>query len=392
MTTAIPALTRLIFLTASECELDVARSILSGVDITAAPPCTGEDQHCDPSDASRHQALTAFKQHQTSCFAIAESVIFDVESNSNRNVYLATDLARHGALSDLEGRPGLLRHALTFTPDGRSHVTFVSDTPGRILPPRVASKPLTIDDLWLPYGYARPLSSLLNTRTIHKRHRLLFELAGHLDLSTASDIYEVHLTVAPHGMPSLQTFTIACNDLGVKAIHIELPEGIVPSHLITSSFHRGSLERVREDAHVLAKQLEAFGLEVTRIKIEAMVRNSVVPCSDDDAANRPPGNYFEFHTKVAVRDGNELSVLRELCSRWDAHLSRNASNRLQGGVPLHFVTFRVARQGRDGALRAFDELLWSLRDRGFVTSNTLREYTVYDTNATLDDGWYPASG
>lgn len=383
---------RLFFLTASDFELDIARGILSGVDVTALPPWGVEDQHRDPSEASLHQALTAFERVSTPCFAVAESVVFDLESNSTHNVFVATDFVRHRISSDLEGRPGLLRHAITFTPDGRSHVTFVSDTPGRALTPHGASKPLTIDDVWLPYGYAGPLSTLFNTRTIHKRHRLFFELAGHLDLPTASDVYEVHVTVAPQGAPPLQAFATACNELRVKAIHIELPEGVVPSHLITASFHRGSLERVRGDAHLLAKQLDAFGFHVTRIKIEAMVRNSVVPLSDEDAASRPPGNYFEFHTKVAVRSSNELSVLRELCSRWNAHLSRNAWNRLQAGVPLHFVTFRVTRHGREWALRSFDGLLCDLRGRGFVTSNILREYTVYDTNATLDDGWYSVSG
>ena len=68
-------------------------------------------------------------------------------------------------------------------------------------------------------------------------------------------------------------------------------------------------------------------------------------------------------------------------------MSKSASNQLNDGTILQFVTMRQYMRGRSAAEKSFDGLLEALKSKGFWLSNVLREYTVYDTNLGLDAGW-----
>jgi hypothetical protein len=120
------------------------------------------------------------------------------------------------------------------------------------------------------------------------------------------------------------------------------------------------------------------------------VTNTGVPGSDEEAQAFPPGNYFEFHVKATLPPGADLEPLRELCRRHGAHLSSNALKREEDGRTQRFVTLRVYEAGRVRAEAVFDRLLQDLQASGYTLSNRLREYTIYDSNITIDAGWIDA--
>jgi hypothetical protein len=199
--------------------------------------------------------------------------------------------------------------------------------------------------------------------------------------------FEAHLTVDAPDLPTRERFRALCDELGVKCVLIELPEGTTRSQPMTSSYHRGELPAVAGEVAGLARRLRAEGFAVSRVKLEAVVTNEGDPETDEEARRFPPGNYFEFHVKVALPAGADLGPLRELCRRFGAHLSRNALKRDTDGPARRFVTLRVYGEGRAGANARFEELLRELGAGGYALSNKLREYTLYDSNAAVDSGW-----
>lgn len=61
--------------------------------------------------------------------------------------------------------------------------------------------------------------------------------------------------------------------LGCKPILIELPTGEHATQLMTSSYHRGSLKEVHNQAFEISKVFAQNNFQITRTKIEAMYSN-----------------------------------------------------------------------------------------------------------------------
>ena len=198
--------------------------------------------------------------------------------------------------------------------------------------------------------------------------------------------FEAHVTVEAPDPPARERFRALCEELGVKCVLIELPEGATTSQPMTSSYHRGGLPDVAKEVAGITTQLRAAGFDVTRVKLEAVVTNEGVPDTEEEVRRFPPGNYFEFHVKVSLPLGTDLRPLRELSARSGAHLSRNALKRDSAGAQ-RFVTLRVYGEGRSRANARFEALLRELETGGYSLSNRLREYTLYDSNSSVDSGW-----
>jgi len=198
--------------------------------------------------------------------------------------------------------------------------------------------------------------------------------------------FEAHVTVEALNPGEQERFRSVCASLGVKSVLIELPEGATRSQPMTSSYHRGSLQAVAGQVADIARSLRKQHFPVTRIKLEAVVGNTDVPETDEEAQTWPAGNYFEFHVKVSLPVDADLEPLRVLCRRHRAHLSSNAFQR-EGNQTQRFVTLRVYGGGRLRASQQFEFLLTDLERAGYSLSNRLREYTIYDSNQDIDAGW-----
>ena len=79
--------------------------------------------------------------------------------------------------------------------------------------------------------------------------------------------------------------------------------------------------------------------------------------------------------------------MNELCARHDARLSRNALKSHADGSLERFVTLRVHHAGRATAFARFDALVNDLTTAGYSPGNRLKEYTIYDSAASVDAGW-----
>ncbi len=200
-------------------------------------------------------------------------------------------------------------------------------------------------------------------------------------------IFESHLTIHAETPAILARFQAVCAEIGVKCLHIELDSGTNASQPMLRAIHCGDLAFACGEARELEALLRERGFAVTRVKVEAFIGNAGVPVTDAVSETMPRENYFEFHALVALPTEIIPEALRSICRTFGGHLSRNALKRDDAGRTLRFVTMRVADVGSARASARFDELLRALRDKGFELSKIQREYVVFDSNFTLDEGW-----
>lgn len=215
----------------------------------------------------------------------------------------------------------------------------------------------------------------------HPEDRMAAALTGRAGRGT----FEGHVTVA--ATRPTDDFRAACSGLGVKAVLIELPHGESPTQLMTASYFRGELGAASDATAAIARGLRAAGFTVERVKLEAVAANDGVPETDADATAFPADCYFEFHVKLMLPAGADLDLLRVVCDRHDARLSRNAFKTGADGCEERFVTQRVYHAGRRTALARLDALHADLTRAGYVVRNTVREYSLFDSAVGLDAGW-----
>src|SRR6516225_4925877 len=78
--------------------------------------------------------------------------------------------------------------------------------------------------------------------------------------------FEAHITITAKDDETREQFRSRCNELGVKPVLIDLPEGVTPSQPMTSSYHRGTVEEAAKAAAELARAVRAGGFTITRVK------------------------------------------------------------------------------------------------------------------------------
>ncbi len=201
-------------------------------------------------------------------------------------------------------------------------------------------------------------------------------------------IFEAHVTVENGESPLiLSRFTQICQQLEIKPVLIELPQGVAPSQLMTASYHKGTLAQVKTQIFNQSKKLEEADFKVIRIKIEAMVRNQDIPITDQEVKQHSSDNYFEFHIKAILSEHNNLDDLRQLCEQHSAHLSTNAFQKLSEQKHSRFITLRFYQLGFQSALNRFNNLITSLKEQKIIMAQHQLEYTVFDSNLQLDSGW-----
>ena len=205
-------------------------------------------------------------------------------------------------------------------------------------------------------------------------------------LRVGGDTFEIHVTTTPLAPTRLGEYRAACRELGVKAIVIELGPGL-PTQPMTCLRVPGSFEEALEEARRLSRKLAERGFSTERIKIEAAPWNLGVPVTDADAANEPPGRYFEHHARLLLTPEADRSALLALCAQEGAHLSRNPFKTREDGAGEWFVTLRLSGVGREHAEARAAGLGERLSARGWPPLSTLLEYCVHDDRRELDAGW-----
>ncbi|WP_199443114.1 nucleotidyl transferase AbiEii/AbiGii toxin family protein [Umezawaea beigongshangensis] len=198
--------------------------------------------------------------------------------------------------------------------------------------------------------------------------------------------FEVHLTGSEWKGDELAAFA---GRHGAKFSHIRLDRGATPSQPMLTVSGSGTLAQLRELAARWRTDLEAAGLEVLRVKIEAAPWNEGVPSSDEDARD---DLYFEHHVKVLLPTGDlrTMAALDSAIHEHAARASRNARRTRDDAHEERFVTQRCRGVGRSTARGRLDALLAALRDGGFAVLEVEEEYVVHDDALHVDRGWLEA--
>lgn len=188
--------------------------------------------------------------------------------------------------------------------------------------------------------------------------------------------YETHVTVRcpdPGDPARLEAWAAG---RGLKVTHILLARGRMVSQPMLTLRDRTSHE-------TLVPRLRAAGFDPVRVKVET------VPWTTDRPG--PGGGYFEHHLKLLLPAGFDQPALEALVTPHGAHLSWNARRIRADGRQERFVTQRwrdpAGAAGAAGAARACDELAAALAGAGYEIRSEEREFVLYDSDLSLDDGW-----
>jgi hypothetical protein len=202
--------------------------------------------------------------------------------------------------------------------------------------------------------------------------------------------FETHLTVACDDDQGVVRLDAWAREAGVKFTHVVLARGRVRSQPMLTLTGSGTAAEQLSTAANVVSDLERAGFSVPRVKVEATPWTRGVPRTDADAQALGPRFYFEHHVKIlcdADMDAAELEILAALVSPHRAHLSWNARRVRGDGRAERFVTQRCFQVGNATAEAALDVLRAALVGDVREIVALEREFVVYDSDASLDDGW-----
>lgn len=339
------------------------------------------------SERAKERAHSAFAALGAGCIAEV------TELRTSDGVFSGADykkaLEREGTSLHVRiAGPASAAVAVAFADSARSYV-FEGVLQGELLPTARGDGGIGWDATFLPVGTAQTLAEMRHHKSFgNMRLKPFLELTDALRARSFGGVFEAHVTVELEGEAELTRFDKLCKELAVKSIHIVLPRGETRFQPMTSSYHHGELLDVQKEVFELANRIARAGFNVTRAKIEATGSNRDIPQSDAEA-DRYPQNYFEFHLKTCIAADAEPDALAALVTSHGAHLSRNARKVLDDGTRQHFITLRVYEMGRRNAEECFEALRNAVTEAGFDWSEPIREYTVYDSNVSVDKGWLP---
>ncbi|MFB7181239.1 hypothetical protein ACFCYI_26470 [Streptomyces sp. NPDC056257] len=184
--------------------------------------------------------------------------------------------------------------------------------------------------------------------------------------------YETHVTVRCADAAELARLDAWAGARELKVTHILLARGrMVSQPMLTLPDRTGY-------AH-LVPRLRAAGFDPVRVKVET------VPWTTDSPG--PGGGYFEHHLKLLLPAGFDRGALESLVVPHGAHLSWNARRVLTGGAAHErFVTQRWCGTAAEAG-SACDALVAALGSAGYEIRSQEREFVLYDSDLSVDDGW-----
>ncbi|MGZ9930841.1 hypothetical protein ACXNSR_13190 [Streptomyces sp. NC-S4] len=186
--------------------------------------------------------------------------------------------------------------------------------------------------------------------------------------------YETHVTVRCADAAELARLDAWAGARELKVTHILLARGRMVSQPMLTLPDRTGHER-------LVPRLRAAGFDPVRVKVET------VPWTTDSPG--PGGGYFEHHLKLLLPADFDRAALESLVVPHGAHLSWNARRASAGGAQERFVTQRWRGTAAEAGA-ACDALVAALGAAGYEVRSEEREFVLYDSDLSVDDGWIEA--
>ncbi|MFE4637042.1 hypothetical protein ACFRJ1_27185 [Streptomyces sp. NPDC056773] len=184
-------------------------------------------------------------------------------------------------------------------------------------------------------------------------------------------VYETHVTVRCPDPAELARLESWAAERELKVTHIVLARGRMPSQPMLTLPGRDGHE-------VLLPRLRTAGFDPVRVKVETVPWTAEPP--------GPGGGYFEHHLKLRLPADWDRAALESLVVPHGAHVSWNARRALPGARQERFVTQRW-RGTAEGATAACDALVAALAGAGYEIRSEEREFVLYDSDLSVDDGW-----
>ena len=213
-----------------------------------------------------------------------------------------------------------------------------------------------------------------------------------LDKSDGRYPFEIHLTLDGTGVP-IDLLQKACNEIGnVKLIFLDLytKEGI-QTQITTSSTIYGSLQDAWSEMHRLSdafkmrgwkngNSFDVYNWKVVRQKIETVPWHPITINHKNDGRN-----YFESHLTFIVPP-DEKAKVDSYCELYGVHISRNALKHDVEGLSKFMGTLRSHESKELHEIR-LKSILQYLANNDVVPTKTITEYSYYDSNEAIDQGW-----
>jgi len=208
------------------------------------------------------------------------------------------------------------------------------------------------------------------------------------------DLFECHIFCVPLDPSDAdkERFADACEAVGLRGLCLGLNydgKGVVDvlqsTKYVTCPDVHTAVALMLADARRLNEHFE-----VVRLKLEAMASNPGIPRTDEDAAQMPPGLYFEHHIKlnapVTPESDDRLKALgRELTTELGIRVPFSCNN--LRGKNQRFLNARTYAMGAERSATVVERIIEAVQARGFSVTKVIEEYVVFDTNKALDGGW-----
>ena len=228
--------------------------------------------------------------------------------------------------------------------------------------------------------------------------------------------FEIHITVDASEMRDpimcdsypfdLEQFKLACQDIGVKPIVIDLEingESDIQD-VMTSSKHFGDNRSAYEESIRILGRLEDYGFKIVRNKIESVSWHPAAP-TVKTGEPIPNGCYFESHIGVIITPEEKENLnsfvqsLNDRCTEagrielsGKAKLSQNFFKKSKDGSKfVNMITYRSNMTKSSEFIEQVDLIKWHLKECGFEFEKVEVEYAIYDTNVSHDLSWIGSS-
>ena len=205
------------------------------------------------------------------------------------------------------------------------------------------------------------------------------------ELAAVHGDFEAHITVRVSEAGTAVALERHAAQHGMKFTHIVLMRGRMPDQPMVTVRRSGTAPAVREWVDAVAGALSAAGFEVVRVKLEATPWAAGVPGTDEAAEVLGSRYYFEHHIKLLLPADAGLDHLAAAVTGHRAHISANARRVRADGRTERFVTQRCRAVGNRRAEAALADLLAVLAH--YHVLSVEREFVVYDSNLSADEGW-----
>jgi len=237
-----------------------------------------------------------------------------------------------------------------------------------------------------------------NTYYRKKQNNLIIQKE---DSSNDANLHEIHITINnENNFVKLISFVNKYEFTNKKKLKIVYAVSNVSNnqYMISHFINANSMDAIKK-AKQIADEMVDFGIIVLRVKVEQRSTSSMPQNKTQyyDVQNYLRGNigeplskcYFEFHLKLKMINNKSMFSIENM--EKDAKINKNVaiSYNLCSANMKPLLTIRLYDTGYIEAVNYKDKVISEMENLGyeFLEEYCQQEFSVYDNNSSIDDGW-----